>query len=438
MEAIEDLPRDEPVGELPPQPWMEAEETKAVIAALSADGASPRFVGGCVRDSLAHRPVTDIDIATPDPPEMVMALLRRAGLRALPTGLDHGTVTALAGGRGFEITTLRRDVETDGRHARVQFTDDWVADASRRDFTINALSCRPDRMIYDPFGGIADLSAGRILFVGDAMKRIDEDVLRLLRFFRFFAHFGHPPADIPALHACRAQAPRLAELSGERIAAELTKLLSAADPLPALVLMQGAGVLSALLPDAADLGRLRALVFLESRGVRRPSVEVDPLRRLAALLKPDADHVSEVASRLRLSNAQTERLTEMAAPETAPDRGMEPPAQRRLLYHLGAERFRDLTLLSWAHARADDGYAPAGDNSRWMAMLDLADDWTIPEFPLRGEDVLALGVSPGPEVGRRLSDLRQWWEEGDFRPGREELLARLAETSLSPRGRGPG
>lgn len=428
MEGLEELPRDEPVGELPPQSWMEEDGTRAVIAALSADGAQPRFIGGCVRDSLAHRPVIDIDIATPDTPEVVMKLLARAGLRVIPTGLDHGTVTALAGGRSFEITTLRRDVETDGRRAKVAFTDNWVLDASRRDFTINTLSCRLDRMIYDPFGGIADLSAGRIDFVGDPMRRIDEDVLRLLRFFRFFAHFGHPPADIAALNACRASAHRLKELSGERIAAELFKLLAAADPLPALVLMQGNGVLAQLLPDSADLGRLRALVFLESRGVRRDSVTVDPLRRLAALLKPDPGQIAEVSQRLRLSNAQSDRLMEMAAPRELPDRLMEAPAQRRLLYRLGAERFLDLTLLNWAHHRAEDGYASSGDNGRWMALLDLADDWTIPEFPLRGEDVLALGVPPGPEVGKRLASVKEWWEAEDFRPTREELLARLSRS----------
>lgn len=426
MERLEDLPRDEPVGELPPQAWMEEAATQAVIAALSADGAQPRFIGGCVRDSLAHRPVLDIDIATPDPPEAVIQLLARAGLRAIPTGIEHGTVTALSGRRTYEITTLRRDVETDGRRARVAFTDDWMADASRRDFTINTLSCRLDRMIYDPFGGIADLASGRIQFVGDAGKRVDEDVLRLLRFFRFFAHFGLPPADIPALNACRARAHRLKELSGERIAAELFKLLAATDPLPALVLMQGVGVLSALLPDAADLGRVRALVFLESRGVRRDSLTADPLRRLAALLKPDAARIAEAAHRLRLSNAQTERLLGMAAPEEIPDRLMEPPALRRQLYRQGAERFRDLTLLAWAQIRAGDGYVPPGDNGRWMALLDLADEWTIPEFPLRGEDVLALGVPPGPEVGRRLAAVRAWWEEEDFRPNRDELLARLS------------
>lgn len=425
MEGLEGLPRDEPVGELPPQDWLEAAETKAVIAALSADGARPRFVGGCVRDALAHRSVTDIDIATPDPPERVIELLAKAGLRSMPTGIAHGTVTAIAGGKPFEITTLRRDVETDGRRAKVAFTDDWLADASRRDFTINALSCRADRQVYDPFGGIADLAEGRIVFVGDPMKRIDEDVLRLLRYFRFFAHFGLPPADIPALNACRVQARRLGELSGERIAAEMMKLLAAVDPLPALVLMQGTGVLAALLPDPADLGRVRALTFLESRGVRRPGIAVDPLRRLAALLKPDPGHAADLAARLRLSNAQTERLIALAAPEILPDRMMDAPWQRRLLYRLGAERFLDLTLLAWAHARADEGYAPAGDNGRWMAMLDLADAWEIPDFPLRGEDVIALGVSAGPEIGRRLGAVRDWWEEQDFRPGRAELLERL-------------
>ncbi len=425
MEGLESLPRDEPVGELAPQDWLEAEETRAVIDALSAGGAQPRFVGGCVRDALAHRPVKDIDIATPDTPEKVIELLSAARLRSVPTGLAHGTVTAIVNGKPFEITTLRRDVETDGRHAKVQFTDDWIADASRRDFTINALSCRADRQIYDPFGGIADLAAGRILFVGDPMTRIDEDVLRLLRYFRFFAHFGLPPADIPALNACRAQAKRLSELSGERIAAELLKLLAAPDPLPALVLMQGNGVLAALLPDTADLGRVRMLTFLESRGVRSPNVAVDPLRRLAALLRPDAGHASDIAARLRLSNAQTDRLIGLAAPDTVPDRSMDQAEQRRLLYRMGAERFRDLSLLAWAHRRADEGYVPPGDTGRWMAMMDLADDWAIPDFPLRGEDVVASGVPAGPEVGRRLKALRDWWEAEDFRPGRAELLERL-------------
>jgi poly(A) polymerase len=427
MEGLKDLPKDEPVGELPPQDWLEAAETRAVIAALSADGAQPRFVGGCVRDALARRPVKDIDIATPDTPERVIELLARAGLRSVPTGLAHGTVTAIANGKPFEITTLRRDVETDGRHAKVAFTDDWIADASRRDFTINALSCRADRQIYDPFGGIADLAAGRIVFVGDPGKRIDEDVLRLLRYFRFYAHFGHPPADTASVHACRARAGRLTDLSGERIAAEILKLLAVPDPLPALVLMQWAGALQVLLPDGADLGRIRALAFLESRGVRHDGIAIDPLRRLAALLKPDREQAEQLASRLRLSNAQTERLIALTAPDIVPDRAMGLPQQRRLLYRLGTERFLDLTLMAWAQVRADEGYVPPGDNGRWMAMLDLIAEWAIPNFPVRGEDVVAAGVPAGPEVGRRLTALRDWWEEEDFRPGRTELLERLKQ-----------
>ena len=186
---------------------MQAPATRAVLVALTADGSDVRFVGGCVRDAVLRRPIRDIDIATHDPPERVMALLDAAGIKAVPTGIVHGTVTAVLGKAHFEITTLRRDVETYGRHARVEFTNDWTADAARRDFTINALFCRPDGLIFDPFDGLADLGAGRVRFVGNAMQRIDEDVLRLLRFFRFFAHYGRPPADIEALAACRRRRP---------------------------------------------------------------------------------------------------------------------------------------------------------------------------------------------------------------------------------------
>jgi len=198
---------------LAPQPWMTAPETRAVVAALTADGTEVRFVGGCVRDALLGRPVKDVDIATPDRPQRVMELLARAGIRAIPTGIEHGTVTAVVGRTPFEITTLRRDVETYGRRAKVAFTDDWTADAARRDFTINALSCTPDGRLYDPFGGLADLRAGRVRFVGDPEARIREDVLRLLRFFRFYAHYGAAPPDPAALAACRALAPLLPGLA---------------------------------------------------------------------------------------------------------------------------------------------------------------------------------------------------------------------------------
>ena len=206
-----------PMGQLPPQPWLDTVDTRAVIDALEKDGTRVRFIGGCVRDAIAHRPVQDIDIATPDPPETVIALLEGAGIRAIPTGLDHGTVTAVSGGASFEVTTLRKDVATDGRHATVEFTDDWLEDAKRRDFTINAMSATPDGDVFDPFDGISDLAHGRVRFIGLARDRIAEDYLRILRFFRFHGSYGRPPVDKDALAACRAHADGLSELSGERI-----------------------------------------------------------------------------------------------------------------------------------------------------------------------------------------------------------------------------
>ena len=274
----------QPSDRLDPQPWMTAPETVAVMAALSAAAGEARFVGGCVRDALLGRKVRDVDIATHEPPERVMNLLKRAGIKAIPTGIKHGTVTAVTGAKHFEITTLRRDVETYGRHAKVEYTDDWQADAARRDFTMNALFCGADGTIYDPFGGLADLRAQRVRFVGDPETRIREDVLRLLRFFRFHAHYGKPPPDAAALAACRSLAPLLPTLSGERICAETLKLLSAPQPADVIDLMGETGVRAHFLPEATRNDRLRALVAIEGSAPRDLVPRTDPLRRLAALL----------------------------------------------------------------------------------------------------------------------------------------------------------
>lgn len=423
----------EPIGQLSPQDWMRAADTRAVIAALSADGAQVRFVGGCVRDAVKNRPIRDIDIATPDPPERVMALLGAAGIRAVPTGLAHGTVTAVIGEAHFEITTLRRDVATDGRHAQVAFTDDWIADAARRDFTINALSADPDGRVFDPFNGLADLGAGRVRFVGNPLRRIEEDTLRLLRFFRFHAYYGRGAAcDVTALAACRQMASRLADLSGERVAAELLRLLGADDPATILLVMQGVGVLAAILPEGEDITRLRQLAWLERRGLVRPDIRPDPLRRLAALLGPDPAAARAVAARLKLSGADRDRLVAMAAPEVAISPALDPAARRRALRRLGGDLVRDLALLAWAGHRIGIVHADPADSAAWVALLDEIAAWEPVTLPLRGRDLLALGVPAGPEVGRVLARIDRWWEENDFRPTREQCLEAARRAVAEP------
>lgn len=428
MSDATETKKDEPVGQLGPQDWLSAPATLAVLAALTADGGEVRFVGGCVRDSVLRRPVRDIDIATHDPPEVVMTLLERAGIRAIPTGIDHGTVTAMipgeTGNAHFEITTLRRDVETDGRHAKVSFDADWTTDAARRDFTMNALFCDAQGRIYDPFDGLPDLGAGRVRFVGNAMKRVDEDALRILRFYRFYAHLGSPPPNPDALAACRNQAQKLTTLSGERISGELLRLLEAPDPASILLLMRDERVLRHVLPEAEDFGRLRVLTFLDTRGILRPGITVDPLRRLAALLPKDAAVAETVARRLKLSNVQVERLIAIAAPKVLPDLEGGAAGARRLLYRVGTERFIDLAMLAWAGKRALEAHR-AGDNEHWTAAIDTALAWQPLRLPVSGSDVLALGLAAGPQVGTLLAKAEDWWIAGDFQAGRDETLSEL-------------
>ncbi len=407
------------------QDWMTAPETRQVMTALAAGGREARFVGGCVRDALLGRPVKDVDIATPDDPAKVMALLRDAGIKVVPTGLDHGTVTAVAGHRPFEITTLREDRETDGRRAKVAFTDDWQADASRRDLTFNAMSCSADGRLFDPFGGRADLAAGRVRFVGDPKTRIEEDYLRLLRFFRFQAHYGRVPPEPSLLSVMAALAPRLKTLSGERLRAEFLKLLAAEDPLPVLAAMQEHGILAAFLPEAEGLAVLARLLAF------RQSAPEDPILRLAALLPRDAKVAAAVAERLRLSGAESLVVGRLAEPP--PDlhqarrvlEGQEGPsggpdaclALRFALYHHGPKAVREDLLLD--AARRD---LPAGRLGKPLAQIA---GWRQRTFPLNGSDVLALGVTAGPEVGELLRRTVDWWIAEDFAPKRAACLAEL-------------
>jgi poly(A) polymerase len=393
-----------PARRIAPPPWLDRPRVRAVYDAIG-DG---RFVGGAVRDTLLGRKVGDLDLATPLPPEEVIARLERAGIRFVPTGLAHGTVTALAGHEPIEITTLRRDVETDGRHAVVAYTDDWAEDAARRDFTMNALYLDAAGNLWDPVGGIEDCLAGRVRFVGDARQRIEEDVLRLLRFYRFLAHYGREPADAEARDACRALAPKLHGLAGERVRTELKKLLAVPDPSPTIRLMIEDCVLRELLPEPAEIGRLAALVRLEP--------EADPIRRLAALLPPG--DALPVAEGLRLSVKERERLLDLSGRKVPLTIEADDRTQRRALHRLGTERYRDLVLLS---------AAGSGATARLPALLALADAWGDPALPVAGADAVALGVPPGKRVGELLRTVEAWWIEGDFRAGRKECLTRLRE-----------
>ena len=405
-----------------PRDWMTAEETVALLGALGAGGSEVRFVGGCVRDALAGRPVKDIDLATPDPPEQVMALLERAGIKAVPTGLDHGTVTAISNHRPYEVTTLRHDVESHGRHATVAFTDDWKADAARRDFTFNAMSCRADGTLFDPFGGRADLAAGRVRFVGSARQRIQEDYLRLLRFFRFHAHYGRGRPDPEGLEAAADLSPGLSRLSGERMREELLRLLEAADPAPVMEIMAARSILAAVLPE------LRATAVLRELVARGQEDKPDRLLRLAALLEGGEAAVRHLADRLRLSRAERERLSTLVAPKFPVAADMAEPALRVAVYRLGPA-VADLLRLDVARCAAA---GQAVDGAVAAARLELAETWTAPRFPLKGSDVLDLDIPEGESVGRLLAAVEDWWIDREFQPDKSNCLAELAARAARP------
>jgi len=423
------------MGQLSPQPWMEWPQTRAVLAALTAGGSEVRFVGGCVRDALLHLPSKDIDIATPEVPERVVALLNAAGIKAVPTGIAHGTVTAVVGEgaeqRTFEITTLRRDVATDGRHAEVEWTTDWAADAARRDFTINAMSATPDGAVYDYFDGLEHLHHGRIVFVGRAMSRIREDYLRILRFFRFYARFGRPPINREGLKACQALADGLDGLSGERVRAELFRILETNAAADVLLEMRGERVLQHVLPEATDVGRLRQMIFLETRGLRMDGLKADPLRRLAAVVGDGAD-AATLAQRLKLSTREADRLAVMTDVSVRPWPTMGTVERQGLLRRVGREAVRDRALLLWSGQRALEGRTDSRNTAAWVSLLEDAANLAVPAFPLRGRDLLELGMTPGPHLGAVLHELESWWETAAYVPDREAVLAE-ARVRLNPK-----
>ena len=386
-------------------------EATTVLKALGDGGAEARFVGGCVRDALLDRSIRDIDIATVALPERVVALLEAAGIKVIPTGIAHGTLTAVTDGKPVEITTLRRDVETFGRHARVEFTDDWVEDASRRDFTINSISLEPDGTLHDPFGGLEDLFACRVRFVGSAKKRISEDVLRLLRYFRFFAHYGTPPADEEALVACREMAPMLQQLSAERVSAELFKMLEANSAGEVLRLMFNEAILLQVLPEAENFNRLKRIIELETELQLN-----DPLRRLAALVTLNKKDIVALSRRLNFSKIQSSRLAAMAENVLKLMPSLEKSEVDALIYRKGVSTIYDVALIGWAGSDMKDNWAP---------LLASCDNWRPKMFPLRGEDVLELGIPAGSKVSALLSAVEEWWIADGLRASRKACMCKL-------------
>ena len=395
------------------QDWLTSAATRAVVAALEAAGGPDcaRFVGGAVRNALLGQAVDDIDIATTLEPEAAFAAIKAAGLKAVPTGLAHGTVTAVSGHRPYEITTLRRDVTTDGRNATVAFTDDWSEDAARRDFRLNALYADLTGTIYDPTGqGVEDALAGRVIFVGDPVTRIREDYLRILRFFRFYAWYGRDVPDAAAMAACAAEVEGLTRLSAERVSKELMKLLAAPDPRRAVQAMAATGVLARILPEAVAGTLFQRLCGLSP----------DPVLRLAALVPTDEKGLRTLAAGLRLSNAVRDRLVAGAQAAAVVRLDMSDPAARAAVYRLGARAIEDALTrrrAALSSAAVDDGRLTA-----------LVSGWTPPALPVGGRDLARLGVAPGPETGRLLKAFEAEWIADDFpADGHEARLRRLVE-----------
>ncbi|MFW2831318.1 CCA tRNA nucleotidyltransferase [Sphingomonas sp. ID0503] len=376
-----------------PTGWQETAGLATLLDALGGDSGDTRFVGGFVRDTLLGVGSKDIDLAARFAPEETARRITAAGFKAVPTGMAHGTVTAVLPGGPVEVTTLRRDVSTDGRHAEVAFTDDWREDAARRDFTINALSAEPAGAVFDYFGGLDDLRAGLVRFIGDPLTRIAEDHLRIMRFFRFHARFGRGEPDAAAIAACTARAKDLMALSRERIADELLKLLALPDPVAAVRLMLRSGVLAAVIPEITAADGLAGLVGREGE------IAPDPLRRLAALLPRDPEKAGAVAARLKLSNAARKRLTEAAAVRDEP--------ARALAYRLGMDGAVDQLLLA----------------GRDVSVLV---GWERPRFDLSGGTLIGMGLTRGPGVAATLQAIERRWIAEDF-PGEGRLAEITAE-----------
>jgi poly(A) polymerase len=381
--------------------WLAEPSLQRVFRAIADAGGEGRVAGGAVRNALMQEPVTEVDIASTLSPEDATKAFTAAGMSVHPTGIEHGTVTVVADRRPYEVTTLRHDVETFGRHARVAFTADWKADAQRRDFTMNALYCDAGGTLYDFTDGYRDILQRRVRFVGHPAQRIEEDYLRILRFFRFHARFGEGPPDEEGLWSCVRHKNGIDGLSAERVRQEMFKLMAAKGALPTLKVMAEHGILEHIIPYTDNWGQFARL-------------PPDPVLRLFVLA---ADPLS-LRERWRLSNAEVGRLENLAS-LMPPTPALRPQEQRAILYQYGADAWRDLVHVAWA--QSPDSMADAS----WKDLLDLPGRWPVPKLPVSGKDLIANGMNPGPELGVTLRTLEDWWVASDFKPGKDELLQRL-------------
>ncbi len=398
-------------------PWLRSNEARAVFCALAAAGHNARAVGGSVRNTLLGLPVKDIDIATPARPEQVISAAQSAGLKTIATGLKHGTVTIIAGHTPFEVTTLRRDVETDGRRATVAFTSDWAEDAQRRDFTINALYCDADGRVHDPLGGYPDLAARRVRFIGRAEDRIREDYLRILRFFRFTSEYASGAPDAVGLSACAELKAGIGQLSSERLRAEMLRILITPRAVESVEWMQAAGVLPVVLGLYANPENFGAIVKAEAAA----AVEPDAILRLGSMTLQKPGDAKALRNKLRLPNDEYERLSRMAMADPAFDPQSPERDAKAFLYRHGPQAFRDGVMLSWARG------VSRATTERWQDRLNLAQRWQPPQLPVNGAGVMALGIESGPAVGRVLSAFEDWWITADFSDDAFVLDAKLSE-----------
>jgi len=406
--------------------WFQDAALQRVMALLNSDGGEARVAGGAVRNALMGLAVADVDIATTLRPEVVVERAKAAGIKAVPTGIEHGTVTLVVDGRGFEVTTLRRDIETNGRHAVVEFGTDWKADAERRDLTINALYADAEGEVIDLVEGLKDIETRTVRFIGDAGQRIAEDHLRILRFFRFFAYYGSGRPDADGLRACARAKDMLSSLSAERVWTETKKLLGAPDPSRALLWMRQAGVLTAILPETEKWGidGIHALVAAERALGWKP----EPLLRLAAIVPPDVERLAALSKRLRLSNADALKLQQWAATPTPPDEVTD-VGFARLLYRNERQGmiFRLKLALASVRAAAEEDPVAMRKSARLSQLLSKTEKYQKPVFPLSGGDVISAGVPAGKRVGEILKELEEFWISRNFLPERPELAARLAD-----------